>query len=95
MLWNMFIYAAVNSESDILWLLKLRLSLGLISSVREESLNVARLQRQKSFSYLQLWRGNVDKYKSPGPAEAKLKQCRLTTRTSSSKYHIYSPTSDL
>lgn len=54
----MFIYAAVYSENDILWLLKLRLSLCLISSVREESLNVARLQRQDSYNY----GGKGDKY---------------------------------
>lgn len=67
MLWNMFIYAAVYSENDILWLLKLRLSQCPISSVREESLNAARLQRQNSFSQLQLWRGKGDQYKQPGP----------------------------
>lgn len=63
----MFIYSAVYSENDILWLLKLRLSQCPISSVREESLNAARLQRQNSFSQLQLWRGKGDQYKQPGP----------------------------
>lgn len=47
---HMFIYAAVYSENDILWLLKLCLSLCLICSVREESLKVAQLQRQNRFS---------------------------------------------
>lgn len=42
----MFIYAAVNSENDILWLLKLRPSRGLTSCLKKtwknkESLNAA------------------------------------------------------
>lgn len=36
----MFIYAAVNSENDILWLLKLRPSRGLTSCLKK-SLNAA------------------------------------------------------
>lgn len=62
----MFIYAAVNSENDILWLLKLCLSLWFTSCLKKtwkskESLNAARLQCQNL--YIQNTRGKVKREK--------------------------------